>query len=133
MEGKWEEVCDIIDEIFHLTTYFEVAWASVLDLRMTINFKYQCYVNFAQLTCRAGVILASECLVFSKRKLWPPSLILTAAEGWGEQEHFTEGWEWGSEYFRPSFSPYPHRPLWLQIKHGRSDTLLGAFNVNSPY
>ena len=33
--------------------------------------------------CRAGVILASECSVISLRVLWPPSLILMAAEGWG--------------------------------------------------
>ena len=28
------------------------------------------------LACKAGVILAGECLVFSLQKLWPPSLIL---------------------------------------------------------
>ena len=31
-----------------------------------------------------------ECLVFSQRKLWPPSLILMATEGWGEKEICTK-------------------------------------------
>ena len=41
--------------------------------------------------CKPGVILVSECSVFSQRKLWPPSLILKAAEGWGEKEGCTKG------------------------------------------
>ena len=43
------------------------------------------------LAYRAGVILASECLVFSWRKLWPPSLTLMAVEGWREKEIFSKG------------------------------------------
>ena len=43
------------------------------------------------LVCRAGVILASKCSVFYLRKLWPPSLIVTVAEGWGEKEISTKG------------------------------------------
>ena len=33
----------------------------------------------AEIASRASVVLASECLAFSKRKLWRPSLILMAA------------------------------------------------------
>ena len=38
------------------------------------------------LACRAAIIFASECSVFSQRKLWSPSFVLMAAEGWGEKE-----------------------------------------------
>ena len=37
----------------------------------------------SSLVCKPGVILA--------RKLWPPSLILMVAEGWGEKEVCTNG------------------------------------------
>ena len=37
------------------------------------------------------VILASEYSVISKQKLWPPSLILMAAEGWREKQICTKG------------------------------------------
>ena len=43
------------------------------------------------LACRAGLILASKCAVFSWRKLRPPSVILMRAEGWGEKEFCTKG------------------------------------------
>ena len=42
----------------------------------------------AEIACRAGVVLASDCSVFSSRKLWWPSLILMAAEGWREKKKF---------------------------------------------
>ena len=40
---------------------------------------------------RAGVILASKCSILSLRKLWLPSLISMAAEGWGGKEICTKG------------------------------------------
>ena len=36
-------------------------------------------VIYQAIAYRAGVVLERECLVFSQRKLWPPSLILMAA------------------------------------------------------
>ena len=54
------------------------------------------YVPFARnvncyLACRVGIILASECSVFSSKKLCLPALILMTAEGWGKKEIFTKG------------------------------------------
>ena len=45
----------------------------------------------AKLAGKVGVILASECSIYSSRKLWPPSLILLAGEGRGEKEICTRG------------------------------------------
>ena len=50
------------------------------------------------LASRAGIILASKCSVFCQRKLWPPSLIVMAAEGWGEREIVTKGAVDGQKY-----------------------------------
>ena len=43
------------------------------------------------LPSRADVIPASECSVFSQRKIGPSSLILLKAGGWGGKEICTEG------------------------------------------
>ena len=44
------------------------------------------------LACRAGLILASKCAVFSWRKLRPPSVILMRAEGWERKNFVPRGW-----------------------------------------
>ena len=50
------------------------------------------------------VVLASECSVFSKRKLWRSPLILMAAEGWGEKEICTKGAVGGGVKITPAQS-----------------------------
>ena len=50
------------------------------------------------------VVLASEYSVLSKLKLWRSSLILMAAEGWGEKEICTKGAVGGGVKITPAQS-----------------------------
>ena len=44
-----------------------------------MEFVAKLVMAYLLIAFRAGVILASECSVFSQRQLWPSSLILIAA------------------------------------------------------
>ena len=46
-----------------------------------MEFVAKLVMAYLLIAFRAGVILASECSVFSQRQLWPSSLILIAAIG----------------------------------------------------
>ena len=82
--------------------------------------------------------MAGECLVFSLQKLWPPSLILWQRKVREEKKFVRRGRSTrgvGSEdYFSPSPPPasYPHRPLRLQITHGRSDERTKLITFDRP-
>ena len=88
----------------------------------------QCQVR--KLCCQCGTGLQSrrnfgECSVFSQRKSWPRSFMLTVAENQREKEISTKGavdgqkyvgrQGWGSEDYRV-FSPFPHPlPPWQTL------------------
>ena len=93
----------------------------------------QCQVR--KLCCQCGTGLQSrrnfgECSVFSQRKSWPRSLMLTVAEGQREKEICTKGAVDGQKYVGRQgcgsedyrvFSPFPHPLPPIQIKDGWSD------------
>ena len=66
------------------------SWPLCLQRKQQVNF-LQTNLRISTVACGADVILASECSLFSKQKLWPPSLILMAAVGWEEKEISTKG------------------------------------------
>ena len=51
-----------------------------------------------RILCIIGVVLASEYLIFSSRKLWPPPSILITEEVWGEKEIRTKGMSGGKKF-----------------------------------
>ena len=83
--------------------------------------------------------MAGECLVFSLQKLWPPSLILWQRKVREEKKFVRRGRSTRGvgieDYFSPSPPPpasYPHRPLRLQITHGRSDERTKLITFDRP-
>ena len=66
------------------------SWPLCLQRKQQVNF-LQTNLRISTVACGADVILATECSLFSKQKLWPPSLILMAAEGWEEKEISIKG------------------------------------------
>ena len=66
------------------------SWPLCLQRKQQVNF-LQTNLRISTVACGTDVILASECSLFSQQKLWPPSLILMAAEGWEEKDISTKG------------------------------------------
>ena len=66
------------------------SWPLCLQRKQQVNL-LQTNLGISTVACGADVILASECSLFSQQKLWPPSSILMAAEGWEEKEISTKG------------------------------------------
>ena len=66
------------------------SWSLCLQRKQQFNL-LQTNLGISTVACGADVILASECSLFSQQKLWPPSSILMAAEGWEEKEISTKG------------------------------------------
>ena len=66
------------------------SWSLCLQRKQQVNL-LQTNLGISTVACGADVILASECSLFSKQKLWPPSLILITADGWEEKIISTKG------------------------------------------
>ena len=66
------------------------SWSLCLQRKQQVNL-LQTNLGISTVACGADVILASDCSLFSQQKLWPPSSILMAAEGWEEKEISTKG------------------------------------------
>ena len=66
------------------------SWSLCLQRKQQVNL-LQTNLGISTVACGADVILASECSLFSQQKLWQPSSILMAAEGWEEKEISTKG------------------------------------------
>lgn len=70
----------------------------------------------SDVTCRSGLIWASECSIFSKRKM-AAILDFYGSGRLGRENKLYRGGGWRSEISRGAEVGH-HRPLWLQIKHG---------------